>query len=34
MKETPEYITEQLKNLAFGTEKFGFIRYNEKMHKN
>jgi len=34
MKETPEYITEQLKNLAFDTEKFGFVRYNEKMQKN
>lgn len=34
MKETPEYITEQLKKLAFGTEKFGYIRYNKKMQIN
>lgn len=33
MKETPEYITEQLKNLAFGTEKFASARYQEKINK-
>ncbi len=27
MKETPEYITEQLKNLVNGTERFASLRY-------
>lgn len=30
MKETPEYITAQIKNLAYGTEKFATARYQEK----
>ena len=30
MKETPEYITTQLENLAYGTEKFATARYQEK----
>ncbi|HWT73938.1 MAG TPA: dihydroxyacetone kinase transcriptional activator DhaS [Mobilitalea sp.] len=30
MKESPEYITTQLRNLAYGTEKFATARYQEK----
>jgi len=30
MKETPEYLTNQLKNLAYGTERFATARYQEK----
>ncbi|MDD3174294.1 MAG: dihydroxyacetone kinase transcriptional activator DhaS [Herbinix sp.] len=30
MKETPEYISAQLENLAYGTEKFATARYKEK----
>ncbi len=30
MKESPEYITAQIKNLAYGTEKFATARYMEK----
>jgi probable dihydroxyacetone kinase regulator len=30
MKQTPEYITTQLKNLAYGTQKFASARYIEK----
>jgi probable dihydroxyacetone kinase regulator len=30
MKESPEYITAQLKNLAYGTEKFASTRYQLK----
>lgn len=29
MKESPEYIAEQIKNLAYGTEKFATVRYQE-----
>jgi alanyl-tRNA synthetase len=32
MKETPEYITKQLENLAFGTEKFAAERYQANTH--
>lgn len=31
MKETPEYIANQLRNLALGTGKFAITRYFEKM---
>ena len=30
MKETPEYITAQLKNLVYGTEKYATLRYQTK----
>ncbi|MDP4153580.1 MAG: dihydroxyacetone kinase transcriptional activator DhaS [Bacillota bacterium] len=30
MKETPEYITDQLKNLVYDTQKFAVIRYMQK----
>lgn len=30
MKETPEYLTTQLKNLANGTERFATAKYQEK----
>jgi probable dihydroxyacetone kinase regulator len=30
MKETPEYITAQLKNLVYGTEKYATLRYQSK----
>jgi probable dihydroxyacetone kinase regulator len=30
MKETPEYITAQIENLVYGTEKFATARYQEK----
>jgi hypothetical protein len=30
MKETPEYLTAQLKNLANGTERFATARYQER----
>jgi probable dihydroxyacetone kinase regulator len=30
MKETPEYITGQLKNLVYGTEKYATLRYQTK----
>ncbi len=33
MKETPEYITAQIENLAYGTEKFAMSRYLEKHSK-
>lgn len=34
MKETPEYITEQLKNLVNGTERFASVRYEVRNKKN
>lgn len=30
MKETPEYVTAQLKNLVYGTEKYATLRYQSK----
>ena len=33
MKETPEYISAQIENLAYGTEKFATVRYQEKYGK-
>jgi probable dihydroxyacetone kinase regulator len=30
MKETPEYITAQLKNLVYGTEKYATLRYQSR----
>jgi probable dihydroxyacetone kinase regulator len=33
MKETPEYISAQLENLAYGTEKFATTRYQEKKNQ-
>lgn len=33
MKETPEYITAQLKNLVYGTEKYATLRYQSKKMK-
>lgn len=30
MKETPEYITAQLKNLVYGTEKYATLRFQSK----
>jgi probable dihydroxyacetone kinase regulator len=32
MKESPEYITNQIKNLAYGTEKFATVRYQERQN--
>jgi probable dihydroxyacetone kinase regulator len=35
MKETPQYITAQLKNLVYGTEKYATLRYQSKyLNKN
>jgi probable dihydroxyacetone kinase regulator len=31
MKETPEYMTAQLKNLVYGTEKYATLRYQSKI---
>lgn len=33
MTETPEYITVQLKNLVYGTEKYATLRYQSKNRK-
>jgi probable dihydroxyacetone kinase regulator len=33
MTETPEYITAQLKNLVYGTEKYATLRYQTKNRK-
>jgi len=33
MKETPDYITSQLKNLVYGTEKYATLRYQSKNMK-
>lgn len=33
MTETPEYITAQLKNLVYGTEKYATLRYQSKNRK-
>lgn len=34
MKETPEYVTAQLKNLVYGTEKYATLRYQSKNRNN
>jgi probable dihydroxyacetone kinase regulator len=33
MKETPDYLTAQLKNLVYGTEKYATLRYQSKNAK-
>jgi probable dihydroxyacetone kinase regulator len=33
MKETPQYLTTQIENLVYGTEKFATARYQEKSNR-